>query len=157
MLYLQTSLRTWGAAKIIEYFVLCPSHLADAARSFFQVSLDFHPAQMMLSWLTIAAPSPFNLGRCMDLQELDLMYQDCQLGQHSKVVGGRHHMLLYKADNANNGLQTSECTGTFESLELATEALQRQLLLDAPELRSVALHLLLGGNRFQHSPKMLHW
>ncbi len=111
----------------------------------------------MLSWLTLAAHLPLNLGRCMGLQELDLMYQDCQLGLHSKVVGSRHHMLLYKADNASNGLQKSECTGTFDSLERATEALQRQLLLDAPELRSVALHSLLGGNRVQHSPKMIHW
>ena len=77
-------------------------------------------------------------------QEVDLIYQDSQLGSHSEVTGGMPCMLLYRADAASRGASSPDDPHVFASLQSATEALQRQLCLDPPQLRSgFCIHILL--------------
>lgn len=73
------------------------------------------------------------------MQELTVLYEDCHLGKHAEIVNAGPCMLLYAAASSGGNERSAEnigCRCLLDSLESAVMALQRQLLLDPPDLRS---------------------
>ena len=66
------------------------------------------------------------------------MYEDCCLGQHSGIASAGPGLWLYQGEEMSMPAapdQTPGSTPPYADLASAAEALQRQLLLQAPELR----------------------
>ena len=66
------------------------------------------------------------------------MYEDCCLGQHSCITSAGPSLWLYQGEEISMHAvedQTHRCSPVHADLTSAAEALQRQLLLEPPDLR----------------------